>query len=132
MTITEILTCIHEEQVELEILQALQTWLLNDYAEWTQKAIDNTIILDKIHHIVTEPVTIESFQKIAEISQTEDMSSVIKQNILTTEEVCSILSRTRQQLNNYIKQNQITPYIKTSNGNLFWKPEVLAFAKTIK
>ena len=34
MTITEILTEIHKQRVELEVCQELQRWLLNDRAEW--------------------------------------------------------------------------------------------------
>lgn len=37
MTITEILTGIHKQRVELEVCQELQRWLLDDRAEW----IDN-------------------------------------------------------------------------------------------
>ena len=34
MTITEILTEIHKQRVELEVCQELQRWLLDDRAEW--------------------------------------------------------------------------------------------------
>lgn len=40
MTITEILNIIHEENVELEIFEALSEWMINDRAEWTSRAMD--------------------------------------------------------------------------------------------
>ena len=39
MTITEILTEIHKQRVELEICQELQRWLLDDRASWIDRAI---------------------------------------------------------------------------------------------
>jgi hypothetical protein len=41
MTITEILATIHEERVELEIYEALHTWMLNDRAEWIDRAMES-------------------------------------------------------------------------------------------
>lgn len=40
MTITEILTEIHKERVELEVCHELQRWLLDDRAEWIDRAMD--------------------------------------------------------------------------------------------
>ena len=40
MSITEILTEIHKQRVELEICQELQRWFLNDRAEWIDRAMD--------------------------------------------------------------------------------------------
>ena len=40
MTITEILNIIHEENVELEIFEALSKWMINDRAKWTNRAMD--------------------------------------------------------------------------------------------
>ena len=40
MTITEILTEIHKQRVELEVCQELQRWLLNDREEWIDRARD--------------------------------------------------------------------------------------------
>ena len=40
MTITEILNIIHEERVELEVFEALSKWMINDRAEWTNRAMD--------------------------------------------------------------------------------------------
>ena len=39
MRITEILTEIHKQRVELEVCQELQRWLLNENAKWANKAI---------------------------------------------------------------------------------------------
>ena len=52
-------------------------------------------------------------------------------NVLTTEETCSILNRSRQQLNNLMKQGKIKPFKSTSNGNLFWRPEVYSLLREI-
>jgi hypothetical protein len=41
MTTTEILSIIHKEHAELEIYEALHTWLLNDRVEWINKAMEN-------------------------------------------------------------------------------------------
>ena len=40
MTITEILTEIHKQRVELEVCQELQRWLLDDRATWIDRAMD--------------------------------------------------------------------------------------------
>ena len=40
MTITEILTEIHKQRVEVEICRELQRWLLDDRAEWIDRAMD--------------------------------------------------------------------------------------------
>ena len=40
MSITEILAEIHKQRVELEIFQELQRWLLDDRAEWIDRAMD--------------------------------------------------------------------------------------------
>ena len=47
-----------------------------------------------------------------------------KTNVLSTEETCKILGRSRQQLNNLIKNNNIEVFKALSNSNLFWRPEV--------
>lgn len=40
MTITEILTEIHKERVELEVCQELQCWLIEDRSTWIDRAMD--------------------------------------------------------------------------------------------
>ena len=40
MTITEILTEIHKERVELEVCQELQCWLIDDRSDWIDRALD--------------------------------------------------------------------------------------------
>lgn len=52
-------------------------------------------------------------------------------NILTTEETCNILERSRQQLNNLIKGGDITVFKSTTNGNLFWRPDVYELLRKI-
>lgn len=54
MTVTEILEIIHRERVELEVCQALQQWLLNDRAQWIERAMDSEATVRAIHKIATE------------------------------------------------------------------------------
>ena len=54
MTITEILTEIHKQRVELEICQELQRWLLNDRAEWIDRAMDAESTVRAIEKIAKE------------------------------------------------------------------------------
>lgn len=54
MTVTEILEIIHRERVELEVYQALQRWLLNDRAQWIDRAMDSESTVRAIHKIATE------------------------------------------------------------------------------
>ena len=44
---------------------------------------------------------------------------IAQQNVLSTDEACEILGRTRQQLNNYIKSGRLEILKSTKNGNLF-------------
>ena len=54
MTITEILEEVHKERVELEVCHALQQWLLNDRAQWIDRAMDSEATVRAIHKIATE------------------------------------------------------------------------------
>ena len=54
MTITEILEEIHKERVELEVCQSLQQWLLDDRAQWIDRAMDSEAIVRAIHKIATK------------------------------------------------------------------------------
>ena len=54
MTITEILTVIHKERVELEICQELQRWLIEDRAEWIERAMDAESTVRAIGKIAKE------------------------------------------------------------------------------
>ena len=54
MTITEILEEIHKERVEIEVCQALQQWLLDDRAQWIDRAMDSEAIVRAIHKIATK------------------------------------------------------------------------------
>lgn len=53
------------------------------------------------------------------------------QNVLSTEEACDILGRSRQQLHNYINSGDISIFKALSNGNLFWKPDVYELLQKI-
>ena len=54
MTITEILEEIHKERVELEVCQALQQWLLDDRAQWIDRAMNSEATVRAIRRIATE------------------------------------------------------------------------------
>ena len=54
MTITEILTEIHKQRVELEVCQELQRWLLDDRAEWIDRAMDAESTVRAIGKIAKE------------------------------------------------------------------------------
>ena len=54
MTITEILTEIHKQRVELEICQELQRWLLDDRETWIDRAMDAESTVRAIGKIVKE------------------------------------------------------------------------------
>ena len=54
MTITEILNIIHEENVELEIFEALSKWMINDRAEWTSRAMDAEVTIRCVGKIAKE------------------------------------------------------------------------------
>lgn len=51
MTITEILQEIHKERVELEVVQALQQWLLDDRKQWIDRAMDRESTVRAIKNI---------------------------------------------------------------------------------
>ena len=54
MSITEILTEIHKQRVELEICQELQRWLLDDRATWIDRAMDAESTVRAIGKIAKE------------------------------------------------------------------------------
>ena len=54
MTITEILQEIHKERVELEVVQALQRWLLDDRKRWIDRAMDSESTVRAIRNIATK------------------------------------------------------------------------------
>lgn len=62
---------------------------------------------------------------------TDGVKIAAYRNIFTTEEVCNIIGRTRQQLNNLIKNGDIEVFKSTTNGNLFWRPEVYELLRKI-
>lgn len=61
----------------------------------------------------------------------DDKALFAQEEILTTEEVCQYLGRTRQQLNNYIRKGEIIVVKVTTNGNLFLKDDVVALKNRI-
>lgn len=59
------------------------------------------------------------------------LKKIAQQNVLSTDEACEILGRTRQQLNNYIKSGRLEILKSTKNGNLFWRPDIFLLSKQI-
>lgn len=57
--------------------------------------------------------------------------AIALRNVLSTEEVCKIIGRSRQQLNNLIRNGDIEVFKALSNGNLFWRPEVYELLRKI-
>lgn len=57
--------------------------------------------------------------------------AIAQRNVLSTEEVCKIIGRSRQQLNNLIRHDDIEVFKTLSNGNLFWRPEVYELLRKI-
>ena len=54
MTITEILTEIHKERVELEVCQELQCWLIDDRSDWIDRAMDSEATVRAIGKMAKE------------------------------------------------------------------------------
>lgn len=54
MTVLEILKEVHEEKVELEVLQALQQWLLNDRSEWMSRAMESKSTIRAVKKIASQ------------------------------------------------------------------------------
>ena len=54
-----------------------------------------------------------------------------RKNVLTTEETCLLLHRTRQQLNNIIKSGGLEVFKSTPKANLFWRSDVYALLKKL-
>lgn len=52
MTITEILSIIHKERVELEVYEQLHQWLLEDRVEWTNRCMEAESTVKAIGKIV--------------------------------------------------------------------------------
>ncbi len=53
------------------------------------------------------------------------------ENVLTTEETCLVLHRTRQQLNNIIRSGGLEVFKSTPKANLFWRPDVYTLLKRL-
>lgn len=54
MTITEILTEIHKQRVELEVCQELQRWLIEDRSAWIDRAMNAESTVRAIGKIAKE------------------------------------------------------------------------------
>lgn len=59
----------------------------------------------------------------------DGMRKLAEINVLSTEQTCEILNRTRQQVNNLVHVGDIIPLKKMSRCNLFWKPDILNYAE---
>lgn len=54
MTITEILSLIHKERVELEVFEALSKWMIEDRSSWIDKAMESKSTITAIGKIAKE------------------------------------------------------------------------------
>ena len=54
MTVTEILSVIHKERVELEIFKALSAWMVEDRSAWIDEAMEQKAIVRAISKIANE------------------------------------------------------------------------------
>lgn len=54
MTITEIMNTIHKERVELEIFELLSKWMVEDRAEWIERAMEDESIIRAVGKIAKE------------------------------------------------------------------------------
>ena len=55
----------------------------------------------------------------------DEKAAFVQKEILTTEESCQLLGRTRQQLINCAKKGLIAPVKVTTNGKLYLKDDVI-------
>lgn len=56
----------------------------------------------------------------------------ISENILTTEEVCLALSRSRPTIKRLTEEGTLKPIRKTRIVTLYWKPDVEAIKETLE
>lgn len=55
----------------------------------------------------------------------EELRKLARQNVLSVEEVCSLLQLSRQHVYNLVKDGKLQTLKQTKRGYLFWKPDVL-------
>ncbi|MCR5837174.1 MAG: hypothetical protein K6G88_11760 [Lachnospiraceae bacterium] len=65
------------------------------------------------------------------MKKNDGIKKIAQDNVVTTEEACEILKRTRQQLQTYIRHGELEAFKVTSNINLYWRPEVIALSNKI-
>lgn len=54
MTITEILSLIHKERVELEVFEAISKWMIEDRSSWIDEAMESKSTITAIGKIAKE------------------------------------------------------------------------------
>lgn len=54
----------------------------------------------------------------------EEIRNIIRENVLTTSQVCDLLGISRQQLHNLIIEEKLIPTLKLHYGNIFIKEDV--------
>lgn len=57
MTITEILSLIHKERVELEVFEALSKWMIEDRSSWIDEAMESKSTITAIGKIAKKTQT---------------------------------------------------------------------------
>lgn len=58
------------------------------------------------------------------MNENMDARELAFENVISTEEACKIIGRTRQQLYNLIMKGDIEPLKCISRTNMFWKPDI--------
>lgn len=61
----------------------------------------------------------------------DGLRQIAYDNVLSTEETCRTLNRSRQQLNNYVKDGKLKVLKSMGKSNLFWKPDVYEFIREL-
>lgn len=103
--------------------------VLNSYVEEFGENEYTKLQMSTLELVEKFKLTDEDLDYINSLEKRGVLKHISQTNILTTEEVCKVLGRTRQQLSNYVKNGDIPILKKEANGNLFWRADVFDFMK---
>ncbi len=54
-----------------------------------------------------------------------ELKEIVKNNVLTSDDVCGMLHISRQQVSNLVRRGSLKPLKENRGGNLYWKPDIL-------
>lgn len=66
MTITEILSIIHKERIELEVYEQLHQWLLTDRSEWIDRCMEAESTVKAVGKIADKTRDINAIKNLCE------------------------------------------------------------------